>query len=343
MIHYQKKERIAELKRTGRYEEALTLLTEIIKETEKKAAKEHRSVDSWPYKEAAIVYRKLKDYEAEVAVLERFATQHHSYSKQARGLLKRMKRAYQLAGLLEKRDGCLIHVGYGVPVDELPMIVGTAAFVDLETTGFAGHDELIEIAIVLFRFNWVTGQVLGVVDSYVGLREPTVPISPGATRVHRITMADVRGKQLNKEKVIELCQRADFLIAHNAGFDRRFLCALYPELKGLTWACSMNGVKWKRKGFQSKGLQNLLADHGLTPNTAHRALADVMAALDLLSQIDPQRGEPYLLELLDSRTARSEQRVNRSEQPPIITVTPMVKSPQREGFWQRLIHWMMKR
>lgn len=37
-------------------------------------------------------------------------------------------------------------------------------------------DEVVEFALVLFQFRWDTGAVVGIVDRYVGLRQPSIPI-----------------------------------------------------------------------------------------------------------------------------------------------------------------------
>lgn len=162
-----------------------------------------------------------------------------------------------------------------------------AGFIDVETTGLhPGFDEVVEFAIVLFAFDAKTGQIAGVVDEYVGLRDPGRPIPPQATRVHGIRDTDVHGKRLDERRIGALVERAEFLVAHNASFDRAFVEKLVPQTKEKHWYCSMNGVPWKRLGFVSKGLQRLLADHGIRVNRAHRGLDDVKGALALLARAD---------------------------------------------------------
>ena len=174
---------------------------------------------------------------------------------------------------------------------------GVGAFLDTETTGLRGSDEVIEFAIVLFRYD-ISRRELRVIDRYHGLREPSCAVDPGAEAVHGISFGQVRGKRLKDLVVRRILRKADFLIAHNAAFDRRFVEKLYPETQKIRWHCSMNGISWKKKGFASKGLQQLMAHHGIETKRGHRALDDVMGALDLLTQRDEQTGRPYLSELL---------------------------------------------
>jgi len=178
---------------------------------------------------------------------------------------------------------------------------GRAAFIDVETTGLnPAHEEIIELAITLFAFNRETGKILGIIDEYLGLREPSCPISRGAFSVHHISNQAVKGKILDEVKIESLISQADFLIAHNAGFDKGFVGKMFPTALSKPWYCSMNGIKWYQKGFSSKALQKLLTAHQIQVDRAHRADADVRACLLLLSLMN-QNGMTYLQEMLNSK------------------------------------------
>jgi hypothetical protein len=100
---------------------------------------------------------------------------------------------------------------------------GVAALVDCETTGLYHQDELIELAVILFYFDRTTAAVHGIADWYVGWREPAVEINPDATKKNGITRDMVAGKMLDSRRVDAIFDRAEFFIAHNAGFDSRFV------------------------------------------------------------------------------------------------------------------------
>jgi len=157
-----------------------------------------------------------------------------------------------------------------------------AIIIDTETTGLTNIDEFIEITAALVEFD-PQGK-LNVIDLYTGLREPNVDINPKAQEVHNINFKMIKDKEIDYQRLYTLFDEADFLVAHNASFDRRFILKEFKDLKDKVWLCSMNGISWRKRGFNSKGLQNLLQEHNINTKQAHRSEADVMALIKLLNQ-----------------------------------------------------------
>jgi len=177
--------------------------------------------------------------------------------------------------------------------------------VDVETTGLSpAQDEIIELCIILFSFDPGNGHLV-IEEEYVGLREPACGIRPAAARINGITRADVYGKELDYTKITDIIHRADFLIAHNASFDRNFITRLFPAARTKTWYCSMAGIDWRGKGYPNRRLQDLLMLHGIFPGKAHRASDDVRATLELLSYRQ-SCGTTYLAELLAGKRQQAQ-------------------------------------
>lgn len=176
---------------------------------------------------------------------------------------------------------------------------GTAVVLDVETTGLSPcRDEVIELAMALFHFDGEGNVIADSIEEYTGLREPSVPIPPEATRIHGLTMADVAGRRLDEDKVHSLAARADYFIAHNARFDRPFVERLLPDaFRGKTWLCTCHHVNWRAFGLPSKSLPALTRHFGIQHDDAHRALSDVRATLELLSR-HVADGRTVLAELL---------------------------------------------
>ena len=179
------------------------------------------------------------------------------------------------------------------------MVPGTAAYLDVETTGLSPNlAEIVEVGIAVFDFDWLTGTILGVRFTYSRLRQPSRPIPATATRIHGITNQMVQGCAIDASEVRGVLDGCAFVAAHNAPFDMGFAVRLWPWMARWSWVCSMRQVDWHRHGFQSRRLHVLAQAHGIQPDQRHRALADCLTGVELLSRQSPDR-QPYLAELLE--------------------------------------------
>lgn len=283
---------IERLKRAGRDQAALLTLKRLLDaaRADGRGSDEDGPLPVWYYEQLAILYRKLKQYDEEVRYLEELAACEIGRDALIRSMiLKRISKAIQLAG-----------AGKAADLRDHPIFSRTLAVVDVETTGFSRNDELIELAILKAKVSELEATI-EVLDQYSGLREPGVPIQPKAQRVHGLTMADLAGRQLDLARVETLLTAADFLVSHNAAFDRRFVATVVPQSTAKPWLCTMNGIDWLTKGFPDKKLSQLLSSHEIFPDAHHRALSDAGGLIELLRQKDRTNGQPYVKELLTSR------------------------------------------
>ena len=160
---------------------------------------------------------------------------------------------------------------------------------DTETTGLGERDEIIQIGIVDAGGNAVLDQLI----------RPSMPIPPGAARVHGITDDDVINSPMFSSLYIKLSSllAGETVIAYNMDFDWRMLqqtVARYrlPSIRIGKRDCAMKQYakfKGKRSG-QGRGyvwhkLTSALAQERIAVGDAHNALGDALMTLELVRKM----------------------------------------------------------
>jgi DNA polymerase-3 subunit epsilon len=197
--------------------------------------------------------------------------------------------------------------------NELDPSWGLAAVIDVETTGLDPEKhELIEIAVILFAFDRATHEIKGIVDEYVGQREPDRSIPREATAVHGLTKRMLKGKRLDYSRLDDISGRAEFYVAHNAEFEEAF-CAWYLCRK--PWYCSMKQIVWTTRTDRWQKLEKLLRRYHICETQTHRACDDARGLLTLLS-LKNKAGDTFLHEMVtrgDRERASYERRRQEAE------------------------------
>jgi DNA polymerase-3 subunit epsilon len=189
----------------------------------------------------------------------------------------------------------------------------TGILVDTETTGLdARTDEIIELGMVKFDY-LPDGRVAGVRDTFSALNEPSVPIPPEVTALTGITDEIVAGHRIDEAALSAFVEDAVIVIAHNSGFDRKFVERCWPVFERKAWGCSATEIEWRKHGFEGSRLGYLLNGAGFF-HQAHRAVDDCHALLEILALELPTTGAPALALLLE--TARKKTMRVWAEQSP---------------------------
>lgn len=158
---------------------------------------------------------------------------------------------------------------------------------DTETTGRdPNKDKIIELGMILFEYDPVTGQAFRILDTYNALEDPGMPIPPEASSVNGITDDMVAGLRLDDAAIENMVLDADILIAHNSQFDRAFLERRMPVFMNKPWGCSRMQINWEKEGIGSQKLDYIAYRFGFFYE-AHRAEADCRALLEMLQQTLP--------------------------------------------------------
>ena len=158
------------------------------------------------------------------------------------------------------------------------------AITDIETTGsYAGANSITEIAIV------ITDGVKEL-DRFETLLKPDQNIPYHITQLTGITNEMVAEAPLFDEMADEI---EDFLsdcifVAHNVGFDYSFIKKQFEDRGRRFNPTRLCTVRMTRKivpGLKSYSLSNLCSYFGVVNKSAHRAMADVEATLDIFHKL----------------------------------------------------------
>ncbi len=158
------------------------------------------------------------------------------------------------------------------------------AILDIETTGGQFNEEgITEIAIYKFDGHEV-------VDQFISLVNPEIPIQPFVVKLTGINNAMLRSAPKFYEvakRIIEITQDC-IVVAHNASFDYRILRTEFRRL-GYDFEkptlCTVELSKKLIPGHQSYSLGKLVRELGIPMADRHRANGDAMATVKLFKML----------------------------------------------------------
>lgn len=187
-------------------------------------------------------------------------------------------------------------------------LVRRALILDVETTGLnSEQDKIIEIGIRSFLFNKQNGDILKLEESYSSFQDPQEKLRPEIVNLTGITDEMLEGQSIDWQKVDELFEKSQLIIAHNAKFDRPFVEKWSLKSSDKIWGCSLKQIDWTAKGYFSSKLELLNIYHGFFVD-AHRAIHDVDALLYLLSlAADESQTKNYFSEVMENARKQSTQ------------------------------------
>ena len=131
-------------------------------------------------------------------------------------------------------------------------------FLDLETTGLnTEEDKIIEIAIKVVKIDKIDGNIISFEFEYGSFQDPGMPIEDKISKITGIDDDMVSGHEIDWDKIHEIVQASDIMVAHNAKFDRSFMDRYMPLSKDKIWACSVYDIDWLNRGFVKGSLELL--------------------------------------------------------------------------------------
>jgi DNA polymerase III epsilon subunit-like protein len=195
-------------------------------------------------------------------------------------------------------------------LEENKHIISKACTADTETTGICPlEDEITELAIRPFLYNKETFEIVKVLEAFDQFQEPSSmdKMTPLIEELTGITSDMVLGQSINWEEANSLLEECDFIVAHNAEFDKTMLGQRKEYSAKTEWICSLNEINWYDKGLPNRKQEILgpalaLIDESLAFDfEAHRAINDVDALLQLIINVDGL--EELLMPMIELRVS----------------------------------------
>lgn len=168
------------------------------------------------------------------------------------------------------------------------------AVIDFETTGLfpGGHDRVIEVAVVHVS---AEGQIEGQWETLINPGRDL-----GRQDIHRVRAADVMNAPTFDQVAGELVALLDgrVIVAHNAGFDTRFLLAElaranHPVIGPVISLCTMQLARDLLPGT-GRSLADCCAAYDIDLTGAHRASVDAYATAQLLASYIASAADPSI-------------------------------------------------
>lgn len=164
----------------------------------------------------------------------------------------------------------------------VPALQGSYAVVDTETTdlSYKRGGRIIEVAVVHIDNGEIT-------DTWSSLINPGAGVSPGETRIHRITRDMLDPAPSFSELVGTISGKLDgrILVAHNAQFDIPYLRNEYRlagyEMPKVPHMCTKEGSRYLLPQLPSHRLGSMCEHFSINLDGWHAAEADTVAAAQL--------------------------------------------------------------
>lgn len=155
-------------------------------------------------------------------------------------------------------------------------------YLDVECTGLDyTKDSIIELGMIRFEFSR-EGKIFRILEIFDEYEDPGIPIPAHITALTGITDEMVNGKHIDDGAVKAFVDEASIIIAHNAGFDRKFMEKRFPVFEEKSWGCSQREVPWGEEGIESSKLEYIAYRSGFFFE-GHRADIDCRAGIEILS------------------------------------------------------------
>ncbi len=147
------------------------------------------------------------------------------------------------------------------------------ASIDVETTGLTEDCEIVEVGVVVIESS--TKSILSIHSDILKVDK----WSDSAAKVHGISKSH---SDLGHSRIDLFAMIAQYdpklIVAHNAIFDKKFVCKYWPQFGNIKWLCTKDGLKHDKVNATSLKLGHLASDYNIGMQYKHRAVFDALTA-----------------------------------------------------------------
>ncbi len=190
------------------------------------------------------------------------------------------------------RDHWPRHAPSGLPVRRV-------AIIDTEAEGLDPlRHGLLEIAVAIVFID-DAGDIVAIERVITSLRDPGRPLSRDIQIVTGLTDADVAGKSIDPQSIVDKLSDVSAVVAFNSGFDRAMVEQFAPDLAHHRWGCAMKDIDWRHLGVEPGSQGYVLSQLGYYNPRRHRALDDVQSLITILAHVADD-GESIMAKLMQA-------------------------------------------
>jgi len=146
------------------------------------------------------------------------------------------------------------------------------------------HDEVCELGLVVADWDTKT-----IVTQFSQLYQ-VASWNDESAKYHKIPKEVVSKQGMDSGSIIHISNiinlnKIEYIIAHNAAYDKNVLSRYWPAILEKKWLCSLRDFEYPHT-FTSKKLNHIAADYDLFMPGAHRALRDCLVVTGLAFKYD---------------------------------------------------------
>lgn len=210
--------------------------------------------------------------------------------------------------------------------------------VDLETTGISEDEnvEVVELGLVLFHVE--TKTILASMGKIYKAEKWSVEAAKfhGVSKESSDLMFGIPSSEDEDPFEIINGNLADYVVAHNAEHDHKYIKELWPSFLKKPWLCTQRDLRHEDilpRKVRSRRLGHLCVDYGIKLDNWHRAQADAEACARIAAEHDLNAAYAYKLLPKFRLITWGSQKVNGVNVNEKLREAPSVVKDSRRYWW----------